>query len=101
MKEKGISQLVVERAGKLLGIVHEGDLLRTLVSGQASIEEPIEKLVSGDYATVTTQTKLELLKNVLDDAKIAIATEGDRIVGIVAKIDLIDYLAHRAAAAQA
>ena len=45
---------------------------------------------------MTTDTKLELLQGVLADAKVAIVTDGDEgVVGIVTKIDLIDYLAKK------
>jgi cystathionine beta-synthase len=50
-------------------------------------------VVEDDYATVTPNTKLELLQGVLADAKVAIVEERDQVVGIVTKIDLIDFLA--------
>ena len=43
--------------------------------------------------SVTPNTKIELLQGVLADAKVAIVEERDEIVGIVTKIDLIDFLA--------
>ena len=42
---------------------------------------------------MTPDTKVELLQGVLADAKVAIVTERDEVVGIVTKIDLIDFLA--------
>jgi cystathionine beta-synthase len=98
MKSAGISQLPVVEAGKLRGIVAEVDLLRALVSGGKSPESPIADVVESDYATVTPNTKVELLKSVLADAKVAIVEEGDVVVGIVTKIDVIDYLARHAKA---
>jgi cystathionine beta-synthase len=95
MKSLGISQLPVVEKGKLRGIVGEVDLLRHLVTGQKKLDSPIGELVEGEYATVTPDTKIELLQGVLADAKVAIATERDDVVGIVAKIDLIDYLAKK------
>ena len=49
------------------------------------------------YATVTPATKVELLKGVLADAKLAVVMEGEVVVGVVTKIDLIDYLTSIAA----
>jgi cystathionine beta-synthase len=69
------------------------DLLRALVSGGKTLESPIAEVVEDDYATVTPNTKLELLQGVLADAKVAIVEERDEVVGIVTKIDLIDFLA--------
>ena len=97
LKSLGISQLPVVEDGKLKGIVAEVDLLRHLVSGLKTLDSPIGELIESDYATVTPNTKIELLQGVLADAKVAIVEEGEKVVGIVTKIDLIDYLAHASA----
>ncbi len=92
MKSTSISQLpVVDPAGKLHGIVAEVDVLRALVSGGKSLESRITEVVEDDYATVTPNTKIELLQGVLADAKVAIVEDADRVVGIVTRIDLIDF----------
>ena len=96
LKSLGISQLPVIDGGKLCGIVAEVDLLRHLVSGEGTLDSPIASLIESDYATVSPDTKIELLQGVLGDAKIAIVTEGNELVGIVTKIDLIDFLAKAA-----
>ncbi len=93
LKSRGISQLPVVEKGKLKGIVAEVDLLRHLVSGHKTLDSAIGELIESDYATVTPNTKIELLQSVLADAKVAIVEEGDQVVGIVTKIDLIDFLA--------
>jgi cystathionine beta-synthase len=95
LKSRGISQVPVVDNGKLIGIVAEVDLLRHLVSGQGTLDSPIGSLIEGDYATVSPDTKIELLQNVLTDAKLAIVLDGDKVVGIVTKIDLIEFLAKR------
>jgi cystathionine beta-synthase len=97
MKTLNISQLPVVDKGKMRGIVAEVDLLRALVSGGKTLESPIAEVVEDDYATVTPHTKIELLQGVLADAKVAIVEEGGDIVGIVTKIDLIDFLAKHSA----
>jgi cystathionine beta-synthase len=97
MKTLGISQLPVVEDGKLRGIVAEVDLLRVLVSGGKTLDCRIEELMENEYATVTPNTKVELLQGVLADAKVAIVEDGERVLGIVTQIDLIDFLAKRAA----
>ena len=93
MKASEISQLPVVEGGRLHGIVAEVDLLRALVSGGKTFESPIAEVVEDDYATVTPNTKIELLQGVLADAKVAIVEDAGDITGIVTKIDLIDFLA--------
>jgi cystathionine beta-synthase len=96
MKATEFSQLPVVEKGKLRGIVAEVDLLRALVSGGKTLESPIAEVVEDDYATVTPNTKIELLQGVLADAKVAIVEDGGEVTGIVTKIDLIDFLAKSA-----
>ncbi|MEO8878195.1 MAG: pyridoxal-phosphate dependent enzyme [Polyangiaceae bacterium] len=92
LKRLNISQLPIVDNGKLRGLVGEVDLLRHLVSGQNTPYSAVGDLIEGDYATVTPETKIELLQSVLADAKAAIVSDGDELVGIVTKIDLIDFL---------
>jgi cystathionine beta-synthase len=94
LKRFGISQLPVVDDGKLRGLIHESDLLKALLSGRTQ-DTQIHEMIESDYATVTPSTRVELIKNVLNDAKIAIVMDRDQIVGVVSKIDLIDYLATR------
>ena len=98
LKELGISQLPVVEKGKLRGVVGEIDLLRHLVSGgQKAYTSTIAALVESEYATVTPDTKIELLQNVLADARAAIVLDGDAVVGILTKIDLIEFLSKKSA----
>jgi cystathionine beta-synthase len=95
MKALGISQLPILDGDRLRGIVAEVDLLRALVTGGKTLDSPVCDVVESDYATVTINTKVELLQSILADAKVVIVEEEDRPVGIVTKIDLIDFLAKR------
>lgn len=95
LKQLGISQLPVVDKRKLKGVISEVDLLRFMVSGAKTASSSIASLIESDYATVTPDTKVELLQGVLADARAAIVTEKDAVVGIVTKIDLIEYLAKK------
>ncbi len=96
MKAHGISQLPVTDDGKLVGAVAKVDLLGYLVSGEHSLDSAIGPLIESDYATVSPRTSIENLQGLLNDPRMAIVIEDEQIVGVVTKIDLIDYLARRA-----
>jgi cystathionine beta-synthase len=96
MKAHGISQLPVVQDGKLVGAVAEVDLLRYLVSGEHSLDSAVGVLAESDYATVSPRTSIENLQGLLNDARMAIVTDGATIAGVVTKIDMIDFLARRA-----
>jgi cystathionine beta-synthase len=93
LKANGVSQLPVIDNGKLSGLVQEVDLLTHLVKGEKTLDSPIGEIVEADYATVTPDTKVDLLKSVLADAKVALVMEHDEVVGLITKIDLVDFLA--------
>ncbi len=105
LKEHGISQVPVLDGGRLYGLVAEVDLLNHLLVNGGSPEAPVEPLIEADYATVTPQTKIRLLKTIFNEAKMvcvlgreageAAAGAPDSLVGVITKIDLIDYLATR------
>ncbi len=93
LKTHGISQIPVLEGPRMVGIVNEIDLLRHLVQGLGTLDSTIHDLIESDYATVTSSTKVELLQSVLSDANLAIVMEKDNIMGVITKIDLIDFLA--------
>jgi cystathionine beta-synthase len=95
MKEHGISQVPVLDKGRLSGLVSEIDLLNYLLQNPGSMDVPVDELVEADYATVTPQTKIKLLKNIFNDAKLVCVLERDDLVGVITKIDLIEYLASK------
>ncbi len=95
MKAHGISQVPVLEDGRLLGAVAEVDLLRALLEGGRQLDDPIGDLVEGEYATVRPTTPIEQLQSVVADTRMVVVLDGEDVVGVVTKIDLIDYLAER------
>ncbi len=83
--------------GRLLGAVAEVDLLRYLAAGEHSLDTRVDALMESDYATVSPQTRIDLLQTLLADTRMAIVLDGDDLVGVVTKIDLITYLARSTA----
>ncbi len=97
MKEHGISQVPVMDHGRLSGLLSEIDLLNYLLKNPGTMDVAIDDLIEADYATVTPQTKIKLLKTIFNDAKLVCVLEKDDLIGVITKIDLIEYLASRRA----
>jgi cystathionine beta-synthase len=95
MKENGISQMPVLEGEELVGIVTEVALLRYLASGEYSLSSTIGALAEGDYATVSSQTRIELVQSLLVNARMAIVRDDTAILAVITKIDLIEYLAKK------
>jgi cystathionine beta-synthase len=70
-------------------------LLRYLASGDHSLSSTIGALAEGDYATVTPETRVELVQGLLVDARMAVVLEQGKLAGVITKIDLIEYLAKK------
>ena len=99
MKEHGISQVPVleTTAGGCRAWSPRSTCSTTCCKNQGKLDAPIDELVEADYATVTPQTRIKLLRNIFNDAKLVVVETGDDIVGVITKIDLIEFLAERRA----
>jgi cystathionine beta-synthase len=95
MKQRDISQVpVVDAAGHLIGIVTEMDLLDHLLhAGHVhDPEETIAELVNPNVVSVASDTPVDGVLNTFERGKVVIVTQNNLPVGILTKIDLIDYL---------
>jgi cystathionine beta-synthase len=99
LRDHSISQVpVLDDAGRMVGLVAEADLLRHLVSSEGKLDDAIDPLIESDYATVSPATRVVLLRNIFNDAKLVVVQDGEQLIGIITKIDLIEYLAERRSA---
>ncbi len=97
MKEHGISQLpVVDDEGCYAGVVTESELLQHLFLQEHQEGETIGDVIDQETAApLGIGTPLSELTGIFGQQKVAVVVEDHRPVGIVTKIDLIDYLAAR------
>jgi cystathionine beta-synthase len=96
MKEHDISQVpVVDGDGNAVGMVHEADLLEFLIEGKHRMVEPVEGVATPLAGRVGLETPVSFLRPILERGEVAVVMEGERCVGIVSKIDVIDFLGRR------
>ena len=97
MKTRDVSQLpVVDEAGQYVGMVTEVELLQHLLLPEHEKGETIADIISQNAAVVVrADAPLDALTDGFSAGKVAVVVEDSRPVGIVTKIDLIDYLAGR------
>ena len=94
--------MVESGSGRLLGIVTEIDLLNHLLGVGADghvhdRHETIAPLVQPADGLCSPNTSLEVLGEIFTQDNVAIVLEDSQVVGILAKIDLIDYFARQVA----
>ncbi len=103
MKANDVSQLpVIGDREQLLGLVTEVGLLNYLLNGGVS-STPIEDAGVIDFSvqTLNPETPIEAVMSIFATTPVALVTEPSgtgedkRVVGIITKIDLLDFLANR------
>lgn len=95
MHEYGISQMpVVGADGTLVGLIEEVDLLNHMLDKhEHTQEEPIDPLVQNASAVFPPETSLEEAMPSLKSGLALIVVEDSRPIGILTKIDVLDYVA--------
>ncbi|MFZ4577340.1 MAG: pyridoxal-phosphate dependent enzyme [Myxococcota bacterium] len=96
LKREGISQMpVLSATGEPIGMVHELDLLNAIVEGTYHRDNVIEGLVTPLQGVIDPEANLEQLRQVFAQDNVAVVVQSGRVLGIITKIDLIDYLSRR------
>jgi cystathionine beta-synthase len=95
MKDHDISQVpALNPDGSLAGLVTEVDLLKHMLDGGQThtADERIAPIVQPAEAVFPASASLEEVLPVIVDGYVALVTEADRPVGILTKIDVLDYI---------
>jgi cystathionine beta-synthase len=95
MHQNGVSQMpVVGEGGELVGLIEEVDLLNHMLEKHDhSNEETIDELVQNAGAVFPPDTTLDETMSSLTAGYALIVIEHSRPVGILTKIDVLDYVA--------
>ncbi|MGH2591888.1 MAG: CBS domain-containing protein [Anaerolineae bacterium] len=96
MREYDISQMPVISDGRLVGIVTESNLLSYLVLAGNRAEDSIAPIVNRQVTTIGVEAGLENVIGMFTEGSAVVAVDHEQVVGIITKIDLIDYLAAHA-----
>lgn len=97
MKEHGFSQLpVLDDKERVVGVINENDVLSYLLNEEADRDASIEPLVTNGFAVVEPTNNIGLLSQFFSQKKIVVVVEQNKLVGIVTKIDFIDFVSQGA-----
>jgi cystathionine beta-synthase len=93
MSHYDVSQLpVLDADGAVLGIVTENGMLGALLGDQHTAQTPVGNLAEGTYSSVDSATRLNVLGPLFAQDPVALVFEDKRLVGILTKIDYIDFV---------
>lgn len=99
LKRHDISQVpVVGDNGQLLGLVAEVDLLNHMLrtNHTQSQMETIEEIIDTSAPVVQPGTPLDSLMAIFADHSVVLISDGDKLEGILTKIDILDFLSGQA-----
>ncbi len=98
LRQNGISQLpVLDSESRAIGMLHEVDVLDALVEGRATKADPVDKVMQQLEGGISKDSPVGRLREIFAHDQVAVVMEGSRVTAILNKIDLIEYLAARAA----
>jgi cystathionine beta-synthase len=96
LRANDISQMpVVDDGGRTVGMIHEYDLLNFLIEGKHRLTEVVEPLVQPLQGVVALDTPISRLRAIFNDDNVAVVKEGEKVTGILTKIDLIEFLGEK------
>ena len=92
LKMHGISQMPVINGEKVIGIIHEKHMLEIALS-QRGATQTAGDLADHNYCTVTPETEITVLSDLLRKFRIALVFEDNALKGVLTRIDIIDHIA--------
>ncbi|MFL6591552.1 MAG: pyridoxal-phosphate dependent enzyme [Luteimonas sp.] len=95
MKLYDVSQLPVMEGDELVGIVDESDVLLHVYGDEARFRDPVATAMVSKLDRLDVKSPIEALLPVFDRGHVAIVTDGAQFVGLITRIDLLNYLRRR------
>jgi cystathionine beta-synthase len=92
MRIADVSQVPVLENGKLVGILDESDLLVRVQDGGGSFADPVKNAMTDRLETFQPSASFHDLRSILDRGEVAIILDGDQFVGLITRIDMLNYL---------
>lgn len=92
MASHGVSQLPIMDGEQIIGLVAEGDVLYPLARGEVANTDSVSLVMKTDLHTLQTNEPVDSLLKVFEAREIAIVKEGEEFIGLITKIDFINYL---------
>ncbi|HEX4341151.1 MAG TPA: pyridoxal-phosphate dependent enzyme [Polyangiaceae bacterium] len=92
MKLSDVSQLPVLRDGKIVGILDESDILLAVSREEGAWRHPASDFMTGHLETVPVNAAVDSLLPLFKQGLVPIVCEGERFLGLITRIDVINYL---------
>ena len=94
MRAADVSQLPVLDDGRLIGLIDESDLLEAVEDRNQNqrFKQPVSTAMTAKLHTLQVGEQLDALVPIFERDEVAIVMEGKEFLGLITRIDLINYL---------
>ena len=96
MKMYDVSQLPVMAGDDIVGIVDESDVLMHVFGQDARFREPVSTAMVSKLDKLEVTSPMARLLPVFERGHVAIVMDGPKFLGLITRIDLLNYLRRRA-----
>ena len=95
MKLYDVSQLPVMDGDNIVGIIDESDALLHVYGDEARFRDPVSTAMVSKLDRIEADSPIESLLPVFDRGHVAIVMDGPRFLGLITRIDLLNWLRRR------
>ena len=93
MRLHDVSQMaVLDSDGNIQGIIDESDVLLAVTSNTDNFNKPVSAIMTSRLETVSPESTIEELLPIFRSDQVAIVMENSEFLGLITRIDLINYL---------
>ncbi len=96
MKLYDVSQLPVMDGDRIVGIVDESDVLMKVIDNATAFQAPVSEAMITKLDQVQVSTPVNALLPMFDRGHVAIVMDGERFIGLITRMDVLNYLRRRA-----
>ena len=95
MKLYEISQLPVMEGDRIIGILDESDVLLHVYGDENRFRDPVSTAMVSKLDILDVKSPVEALLPVFDRGHVAIVVDGEKFLGLITRIDLLNWLRRR------
>ena len=96
MKMYDVSQMPVMEGESIIGIVDESDVLLHVYGDEKRFLDPVSTAMVSKLHVLDVTAPMESLLPVFDRGHVAIVVDGQKFLGLITRIDLLNFLRRRA-----
>ncbi|MBY6205203.1 pyridoxal-phosphate dependent enzyme [Halomonas denitrificans] len=95
MKLYDVSQLPVLEGERIVGIIDESDLLMAIYNQEDRFRDPISSAMVTELESVQVGDPIDALLPTFNADRVAIVLDGEKFLGLITRVDLLNYLRRR------